>query len=266
MREFLAIVSAAWRTEKSYRLSMAFSLASLAFIVVPLYFVTRALQPVMASSIATEGADYFAFALLGAAAFSLVTAAVTALPNAVAAAISRGTLEAYLGTPTHPAVIFAGLGAYGLAWAFVRSAVIVVSGAILGVRLAGGSTPSVLLILALLVVAHVALGSLAGAMVIGFRTSGPFVAGVLTGSMLLGGVYYPTHVIPSWLQDVSRALPLTYGLRALRQAALQGQSFEAISRDVTMLAIYTIVLLCIAVLATAAALSYAKRSGTLSQY
>jgi ABC-2 type transport system permease protein len=260
------MLRAAWLTESSYRLGMVFSLLSLAFVVVPLYFVTKALQPVMASSIAGEGREYFAFALVGAATFSLVMAAVSALPNALASAIGRGTFETFLGTPAHPAVLFAGMSAYGLLWALVRSAVIVLAGALLGVRLVAGAAPSVLLIVTLLVLAHLALGGIAGAMLIVFRTTGPFVSGFLTGSMLLGGVYYPTHVIPSWLRDVSSVLPISYGLRALRQVALLGAPLGAVARDVAMLGLSAVVLLALAILATAAALHHARRAGTLSQY
>ena len=266
MRELMALLRAAWLTETSYRLNMAFSLLSLAFVVVPLYFVTRALQPVMAASIAGEGREYFAFTLLGAAAFSLVTAAVSALPNALAGAIGRGTFETFLGTPTKPAVLFAGLSAYGLLWSLIRGAVILISGALLGVRLVAGSAPSVLLILVLLVLAHLALGCIAGAMLITFRTTGPFITGFLSGSMLLGGVYYPTTVIPSWLRDVSNALPISYGLRALRQTALLGDSLRVVQHDVVMLALCAVVLLAVAILAMAAALHHARRAGTLSQY
>ena len=40
---------------------------------------------------------------------------------------------------------------------------------------------------------------------------------MLAASTLLGGVYYPTTVIPSWLASASEFVPLGYGLRALRQ-------------------------------------------------
>ena len=266
MRELLALLRATWISETSYRLNTAFSLVSLAFVVVPLYFVTQALQPVMASSISGEGREYFAFALLGAATFSLVAAAVSSLPNALAAAIGRGTFEAFLATPTNPAVLFAGMSAYGVAWALVRSLVIVVAGAVLGVRLVAHSAPTVMLILTLLVLAHLALGCLAGAMLISFRTTGPFVTGFLSGSMLLGGVYYPTHVIPSWLHELSNALPISYGLRALRQTALLGQSLGDVRHDVVILALQAVVLLSLAILATAASLHHARRAGTLGQH
>src|SRR5689334_18629671 len=102
MRECLALLRAAWLTETSYRMNMLFSLVSLLLIVVPLYFIATALQPVMAASISTQSTQYFAFALLGAMTFAVVSASASALPTALASAIGRGTLEAFLATPTDP--------------------------------------------------------------------------------------------------------------------------------------------------------------------
>ena len=266
MRECWALLRASWLTESSYRLNMVFSIASLAFVVLPLYFVTKALQPIMESTIASQSRQYFAFALLGAATYTLVAAVLTALPGALASAISRGTLETYLATPTPAGLLFLGMSGYSVCWAVLRGAILTTVGAFLGVRLAWGSAPAILLIIGLLIVAYGALGAMAAALVVCFRTTGPFVTGVLTGSMLLGGVYYPTNVIPSWLQDLSKALPLSYGLRALRQTALLGEPFAAVGHDVAVLASFTAILFATGTLALVGALRYARKAGTLSMY
>ena len=74
-RAIRALVSAAWKTSLSYRMQMATSLASLALTVVPVYFVSNALQSMMANAIAGEGTQYFGFLLLGTVTLSLVTTA-----------------------------------------------------------------------------------------------------------------------------------------------------------------------------------------------
>jgi ABC-2 type transport system permease protein len=89
---------------------------------------------------------------------------------------------------------------------------------------------------------------------------------VLTISALLGGVYYPTHVIPSWLHEASAVLPLTYGLRALRRTLLDGASLASVASDVTTLAVLGLVLFSAGILVFAWALHYARRAGTLAQY
>ena len=48
--------------------------------IVPLYFVSRALQPMMADSIRHEGQEYFAFVMVGLMASGCITTAVNAVP------------------------------------------------------------------------------------------------------------------------------------------------------------------------------------------
>jgi hypothetical protein len=68
------------------------------------------------------------------------------------------------------------------------------------------------------------------------------------------------------LQELSGVLPLSYGLRALRQAALLNAPFNAVARDVGVLAAFTVVLLAAGGLTLRAALRYTRRTGTLTQY
>lgn len=266
MREVAAFLRAAWLTESSYRMSMAFSLASLIVMVVPLYFVSNALQPVMSATIASQSRQYFAFALIGATAFAFISACTSALPGALASAIGRGTLEAFLGTPTPLAVLFVGMSAYNIMWALLRAVLTVAAGVVLGVHIAWQGLPAMSLILFLLILAYGSLGLVGAALLLRFRTTGPLLNGILMGSALLGGVYYPTQVIPSWLQDLSRAMPLSYGLRAARRVVLLGEPFSAVGHDVLTLGLCVTVLLPLGILAVAFALRYARTSGTLGHY
>jgi ABC-2 type transport system permease protein len=266
MREVAAFLRAAWLTEASYRMSTAFSLVSLVVMVIPLYFVSNALQPMMAPTIASQSRQYFAFALVGATAFAFISACTSALPSALGSAIGRGTLEAFLGTPTHLAVLFIGMSAYNIAWALLRAVLMVAAGVVLGARIAWQGLPTMSVILLLLVLAYGSVGLVGAALLLRFRTTGPLLNGILTASALLGGVYYPTQVIPSWLQDLSKAMPLSYGLRAARQVMLLGEPLTAVGHDVLTLALCVTVLLPVGILSVALALRYARSSGTLSHY
>jgi len=73
-------------------------------------------------------------------------------------------------------------------------------------------------------------------------------------------------VIPDWIEPISHALPVTYGLRALRRILLEQQSFSAVAGDVAVLALFAAVLLALSLLAFRLAFGYARRSGTLAQY
>jgi len=266
MRSILALMRAAWLTAASYRINLLLSVGSLLVMVVPLYFVAGALQPLMARSIASQGGQYFGFLIVGMVVLTVLTTAVTALPGAVGSSISNGTLEAMLSTRVRVPELLAGVLGYPLVWTAVRAAVLLLAGLGLGMQLTWGNSLSGLLILGLIVVAHLPFGLIAASGVLAFRTTGSIPQGVLALSGLLGGVYYPTHVIPSWLQTVSEALPLTYGLRALRRTMLEGEPLSAVLPDVAALAIFAALLLGLSFVLLEWSLRYAKRSGTLAHY
>jgi len=266
MRETVALIKASWFTATSYRLNMVISLVGLLVSIVPLYFVTHALQPVMANSIRTQGGQYFGFLLVGMVAYSFLTVAVNGLPGAIGSGINTGTLEALLATPARLPWLLGGLVGYGFLWTLIRSVLLLAAGTLFGAHVAVAGIPASLLILALIILAYVPFGIIGAALVLAFRTTGPILTGILVLSGLLGGVYYPTHVIPSWIRSVSEVVPLTYGLRALRQTLLEGDSLRVVAPDLLALVGFVLVLMSIGIMTFMMAMHYARRAGTLAQY
>jgi ABC-2 type transport system permease protein len=266
MRKVLAMMRANWIAASSYKINMVWSLIGLLIAVVPVYLVTTAFQPMMADKIRNEGGQFFGFVLVGQVAFILLTAAVTALPGSISSGISSGTLELLLSTPTRLPTLFAGMVGYTFTWTSVRCLLMLTAGWVLGATIAWEKVPAAAMILALIVLTYMSAGIIIAAMFLAFRFTGPIAQGVLVSSVFLGGVYYPTKVIPSWIQNISDFIPLTYGLRALRGTLLEGAPLVAVLPDVGILAAYCAVLLSLSSMAFLAALRYSKRMGTLSQY
>lgn len=261
-----ALLRAHWLVLRTYRVQTLLSIAGLLATIIPLYFVANAVQPIMAGSIANEGGSAFGFLVVGLATFSLVIVAITALPQVMSDRISSGVLEALLATPASATELLVGLNLFDLLFAALRAAILFAAAAALGAVFArGGIVPS-LAILALIISAHIPFGLIGAAMVLAFRSAGPLPKAVMMVSGLLGGVYYPTTVIPSWLQNISDVLPLSHGLRALRRVLLQHATLASVSSDVLALIIANIALFSIATIAIAAALRYARVNGTLAQY
>jgi ABC-2 type transport system permease protein len=266
MRESIALIRSAWLTASSYRLGMLVSLLGLAFVLVPLYFISHALQPVMQQAISGEARQYFGFVVLGAICFSLASSCTTALPTALDGAVNRGTLEAILGTPARLAAICAGLMGYNVLWSLLRAAILAMVAVALGAGIVWRSAPAGLAVLILTMLSYVGISLIFSAMVVLFRTTGPLPTVIMTGSMLLGGVYYPTSVIPSWIRDLAGFFPLTYGLRALRRIVLRGETLNAVAPDVIMLGGMTLISLAVGVATFHLALQRARANGSLSTY
>jgi ABC-2 type transport system permease protein len=267
MRSVVALIRASWLDAASYRMQMVFSMIGLVVSVFPLYLLAQALQPVMGGALSQEGDQYFAFLISGLLVYAFMRAAVTALPGEVGTAIANGTLEALIGTPTRLPVLLTGLIGYQFIWTAIRSVITVSFAALVGVHVFWGRSLVGLAILLLLIGSYLSVGIFCAALIIAFRSAGPIATGTLWASSMLGGVYYPTHVMPAYLTGLSTVLPMSYGLRALRKAMLEPAfSYGDITGDVGRLALMTAVLLPMAIYSFVLALRHARRAGSLSQY
>lgn len=266
MRRIAAFIRRDALVAASYRTGMLLSLGALVTMVVPVYFIADAIQPVFGGAVASEGGAYFAFVIAGMASFQFVMTAVNAIPTALASGLRTGTFEALVATPSRLPVVLAGMAAYPFLWTIARALVLVGAGQLLGADFELSRLLIGLLTWAMIMIAYVPFGILGGALLLVTRTTGPLPNAVIMASMFLGGVYYPTHVIPSWLRDLSDAIPLTYGLRAFRQALAADAPLAQILPDLGMLAILAAGLTAGSVGALHLALGHARRAGTLAQY
>ncbi len=266
MNAIWALTKAAWFQARSYRLSLAFQIGGVFLTVIPIYFISGALQETMADTISTEAPQFFAFVLVGSVALMLITAAMSTLQGVISGGITTGYFESLLMTRAPLPAILVGLSSYGVIMTAIRAGVMLTAGWLLGASVAWSQIAPALLILALLVAAHWGFGLVNSAMVIAFRTVGPLPQLVIALSVLFGGVYYPVSSIPSWLGSIAAITPLAYGLRALRRVLLQGESLAGVGVDVAMVAAMAVVLLLAGSLAMGASMRYARRAGTLGSY
>jgi len=266
MRKLLALFRVNALQAASYRLNLIFSLAGLIGVTIPIYFVAGALQPVMEDSISAQADNYFAFVLIGIFVFGFLGPATSQLPGIISGGIATGTLEAMMSTSTRLPTLFGGLMSYNYAWQVVRGLLLLAFGSLLGARLLWGQMLFGAVILILIILAYLAFGIIAAAMVLAFRTTGPLSQVILTLSGFLGGVYYPTEVIPSWIENVSAVIPLTYGLRSLRQVILTGAPAGEVLPDILRLSAMAAVLLAISMTLFHFAFQYARRTGSLTHY
>jgi ABC-2 type transport system permease protein len=141
-----------------------------------------------------------------------------------------------------------------------------VAGVSLGVDLHWLRLPEALLILAITVAAYVGIGLIGAALVIAVRTNAAIPQGVLLLSTVLGGVYFPTSVLPPAVAPIAEWLPLTPGLRALRQTLLLGYPIGSVSGDLMRVTGLSLAACVAGAVSLKWAFGYARRAGSLSQY
>ena len=266
VRAAMELTRASWRTSKSYRLSFVLSFVSLVVTIIPVYFVANALQPFMASVIAEEAREYFGFVLLGTVILAIVSPAVSAFASAVSGGLSSGFFEALLVTPTPLPALLAGQAGYAFLWALARVGLLMAAGAALGVEVHWLRLPEALLALAVAIAGYSGLGLLAAAMVVSFRTTAAIPQAVLVLSTVLGGVYFPTSVLPPSIAPVAEWILLTPALRAFRRALLLGYPVSGVAGDLVTAGVIAALCLVVGVAAARWAFGYARRAGSLAQY
>lgn len=80
------------------------------------------------------------------------------------------------------------------------------------------------------------------------ETSVPPIANIVTlPQFLLSGTFFSINAFPSWLQPISKALPLTYLNDAMRKVAFEGAGLQDVGHQLLILAIWGIIVYAVAV-------------------
>jgi len=253
--------------ELSYRFSFAWEILGIFFSVTMFYFIAKLFGPSALPYLEGYQVDYFPFVLLGIAFQTYFTTALSAFSGAIAHGQITGTLEAMLVTPTKLVHILV----YSSLWRFLEASRDVLVYLLLGVLLFQVNFGNVNLlsagvILALTILSFSCVGILSASFILVFKRGDPiaFVMGTL--SALLGGVYYPITVLPDWLQTFSYFIPLTYSLRGMRHAVLQGYSVSQLLPDILPLLAFFVAMLPVSSYGLRYAIRRAKAGGTLAHY
>lgn len=266
LRLLLAFLARDFRTELSYRFSFLLGLAGIFFSTVTYYFVARLLGDSVRPLLAPYGGDYFAFALIGVAFASYFTLGLSGFARALRLAQTTGTLEAMLMTPAPLSTIVLGSAAWSYAFTTLRVVIYLTLGVVMGIELGDANYLGAAVTLLLAVLTFAALGIIAAGVIMVTKRGDP-VTGLFGGfATLVGGVFYPVEIMPEWLQRIADLLPITYALRAMRLALLQGAPLQALAPDLLALLIFAAVLLPLSLFVFRYAVDRARNEGSLAHY
>jgi ABC-2 type transport system permease protein len=255
------------RLELSYRFSFFLQFFGIFASVFMFYFLAQLIGPAAGPTVGEYGGNYFAFVLIGIAFSGYFGVGLSSFAGTIRQAQTTGTLEAMLVTPTPVSLIVlsSALWEY-LVVTFHVLVYLAVGALILGVDLSNSNVPAALLTLILTVTSFSSIGIIAASFIMVLKRGDPVTWLFNSVSSLLGGVYYPVAILPDWLQAVSALLPITYALRAMRLALLQGASVAQILPELLALAGFTVVLMPLSLAAFRWAVHRAKVDGSLTYY
>ena len=272
MRKFLhrtaAFVVRDFRIATSYKLQFLFRLLGVFFVLATFYFISKLIDHDAANqALAEYDTDYFSFVLIGVAANGLLLVGLSGFAEQLRISMTEGSLEAMFATPTRPFWILAMPCLWQFSFEAFKSLVIVAFGVFLfGVDVSGANWFGCVVILVLTLAAYSVFGLLSAGIIMIVKRGDPINWAFAHASGLLAGAYFPIALLPSWLEVISRALPMTYAYHALRMTLLTGAGLGEIWTDVLVLLCFTLVGLPIAIGVCQVAVVIAKREGTLGTF
>jgi ABC-2 type transport system permease protein len=262
----LAFLKRDFLIEISYRTSFLIQAFGILFSSLIWYFVAR-LVDAPRTTPGLEGMDYFAYVLLGVALLHYLSSAMLSFAGKIRSEQMSGTLEAMLVTPTPIGLIVLGSSLWDFLLTSLKVLAYLVVGTLLfGVVLHPESLLPALLIIGLTILAFSGIGICGAAFVLYLKRGDPITYLVSSASALFGSVFYPPEDMPAWMETLSRLLPITYALRALRASLLRGVGLADLLPDLRMLLLFIGVLLPTGVLAFRFAVRKARQEGSLVQY
>lgn len=263
----LAFVRRDFALERSYRAAFIMRVFGMFLGVAAFFFVSRLVGDAANPYLKDYDGDYFGFVLVGIAFVSFQGVGLGAFSSAISGAASHGTLEAMLVTPTKLTTIILSSSIWNFIWTTISVCLYLLIGAVFfGADLGNANLASAFVVLLLTSVVFSGIGILSASAIMVLKRGDPISWAFGSTSAFLGGTYFPTTVFPAWLQGIARAFPIFYGLRAMREAVLNGATLAELAPDLLALAAFAAVIMPLSIVAFRTAVRVAKTDGTLGAY
>ena len=182
----------------------------------------------------------------GLIAMTTILAGLSGLAMTFSREKELGTLDGLLMTPISRLSIILGKGFAQVVRGLASGVLVFILAMILfGVHIYG-SIWLMALVLTLGILAFTGMGIIATSFVSDQESAQLIMMMIQFPMIFLSGALYPVIQLPSWLRIISDILPLTYVISAFRSVMLLNAPFSAISGDVYILLIFTLVVFAIA--------------------
>lgn len=266
MKVIWAFIKRDFLIEISYKTAFFLHLLGI-FIAVPMfYFTSQIFTGTDSKFLVRYGGNYFAFLLLGIAFVDYLGLSLRTFNNSIRESQLMGTLEIVLLSPTALPKLLIYSSLWGYLFTSSRFILYLLVGLIYGLNLGNANYSAALITLTLAIISFASFGILIASFTMVIKRGEIFNTLISAASIFLGGVIYPTEVLPKWLETFSKFLPITHALEGMRMALFNGYSIIEILPQILILLLFAVIFFPIGIIAFYAAVRWTKIIGTVEQY
>jgi ABC-2 type transport system permease protein len=212
---------------------------SLTALVTPMVVETKGLVP--------GKPNYFQFVAPGIIAMVTMMAVMMGLAGSIAREKEQGTLDGLLVAPVSRfSIIMGKTGAQTVRGLMQGTIVLFLAMVFFHVKIYGNFL-IMLLVIILGIFSFVGLGILVSAAVEEQETAMTIMMTVTFPMLFLSGAFFPLQQMPGFMQAISKCVPLTYEVEALRQVVVLGAGLGEVMRPLLILLGFGVVTLAISI-------------------
>jgi ABC-2 type transport system permease protein len=191
--------------------------------------------------------NYFQFVAPGIIAMVTMMAVMMGLAGSIAREKEQGTMDGILVAPvSRISIIMGKTGAQTVRGLLQGAIVLILAMTIFGVKVYGNFL-IMLLVVILGIFSFVGLGILVSAAVEEQETAMTIMMTVTFPMLFLSGAFFPVQQMPGFMQAISKCIPLTYEVQALRQVVVLGAGLGEVMKPVLILLGFGVATLAISV-------------------
>ncbi len=191
--------------------------------------------------------NYFEFMAPGIMAMVIMMAAMIGLAGSVSRERELGTLDGILSAPISRLSIIVGKSfAQGVRGLLQAALTLILAILLFGV-VVHGNFGLLILLLILTVFSFIGIGIMISAIASEQETAMTIMMTVMFPMMFLSGAFFPIQQMPTALQWISKIIPLTYSVEALRKCIVLGTGISGMLTEVWVMLAFGVVFMAIAI-------------------
>ena len=249
-------------TALRYRNGFVFATISPAAQLATFYYLSRAVGP----QFRPEGMPYFLFLLVGTGFYIFLLSGIHSFLQTIQESQQTGTLEVLMTTCTPPAVLLSLSAISAFTRGILQLLVYVGAGMFLfasGLQVSIFGCASVFIFSVLIAIA---IGLFAAGLQVAIHKGSAVLWLLGSSAWLMAGTLFPVAALPPSVRALSTLLPFTHSLTGMRLALLQASNSAALSREIEILILFSLVLVPLSVVFFSWTVRRARQFGTLSFY
>jgi ABC-2 type transport system permease protein len=246
LRALFVIARKDWKVFWRYPLNAVSNIFQPIIWMTPIYFMGKAFSTngqALGFAAYSGTGDYMSFVLLGTVLSNFILTVFWGMGYALKQDMDAGVLESNWLTPVSRLLILVGRTLTSLLTTAITSLVMLaVAGALFGFKPTGNTFAALLTALPMLIGLY-GFGFAFAGIVLLMREANTLID--VSSFLVQGfsGTSFPVQSLPSWLVPVALALPLTYGLDAVRGWLLHTKTILPINVEIGLLIVFMFVML-----------------------